>query len=176
MADHQIFLQNWIFTRFALPFLLVFFIIFAILEKTNVLGKDKKQLNALVSFIIGLIFVTVAYPTLVVNNLILFLTIGLVILFVVLVLWSFISGDEGFNLKDYKSFRTVLLIVVLVAVVAGVLWAFSVPLQGSGSSKGIIDFLFEQSWSASFWTNIIFVILIAVALAMILKNTVTSHK
>ena len=45
----EIFLQNWLFTRFAWPFLLVFFIVFAILEKTKLLGEGKKQVNALVA-------------------------------------------------------------------------------------------------------------------------------
>lgn len=174
MADTttpQIFLQYPIFTRFILPFLLIFFIVFAILEKTNVLGKDKRQLNALISFVIGLIFVTVLSPTLIVSNLILFLTISLVIVFVVLLIWGFVSGEEGFNLKEHKFLRTVLLIVVLIAVIFAVIWA----ITGTNFS-GIINFLFGQGWSNSFWTNFIFVVLIAVAIALVWRSTVAAKK
>src|SRR3989344_1899534 len=88
-------LQHWIFTSFILPFLLVFFIVFAILEKTKIFGDGKKQLNALLAFVIGLIFVGAVFPKLVVGNLILFLTVALVIVFVTLLLWGFVTGGEA---------------------------------------------------------------------------------
>ena len=50
-------LQSSIFTDFAFPFLLIFFILFGILEKTKVFGDDKHTLNAMISFVVGLIFV-----------------------------------------------------------------------------------------------------------------------
>ena len=71
-------LQHEILTDFVYPFLLVFFIIFALLEKTKIFGTDKKQLNALVAFVIGLIFVAAVDPKLIVGDLILFLTIDLI--------------------------------------------------------------------------------------------------
>ena len=91
----ETFLQHWVFTQFALPFLLVFFIVFAILQKTKVLGDDKKQLDALVAFIIALIFVGAIFPKLVVANLILFLTVAIIVVFVGLLIWGFVSGGEA---------------------------------------------------------------------------------
>ncbi len=38
---------------FLLPFLLIFSIIFAILEKTKILGEDKSNINIIVSTVIG---------------------------------------------------------------------------------------------------------------------------
>ena len=90
----EIFLQNVVFTKFVLPFLLIFFIVFAILEKTKVFGEGNKQINALISFVIGLIFVGVAFPKEVVANLILFLTVALLVVFVFLILWGFVSGKK----------------------------------------------------------------------------------
>ena len=43
--------------EYFLPFLLIFAIIFAILEKTKILGKDKTNVNVLVSIIIGLLLI-----------------------------------------------------------------------------------------------------------------------
>ena len=165
MADTTIFLQYPVFTRFILPFLLVFFLAFAILEKTKLLGGDNKQLDALISFIIGLIFVTVLSPTLIVSNLVLFLSVALVIIFVFLLMWSFLSGEDGFKLSEHKNFRTIILVVVTIAVLFGSLWAFGVPL--AGSSNSLFSALFAQSWSATFWTNVAFVVLIAVAIALV---------
>ena len=154
-------LQHWLFTRFAFPFLLIFFIVFAILEKTKVLGDGKRQLNALVAFIIGLIFVTFAYPVDVVSNLILFLTVALVVVFVSLLIWGFVSGDTKI---ENKSVKIALGVVVVVAVILAVVWStgFNVPFT---------DWLFGQEWSGMFWTNVFFVVVIAIALALVLKTS-----
>ena len=165
MAEAELFLQNWIFTKFAFPFLLIFFIVFAILEKTKIFGEDKKQLNALLAFVIGLIFVSVAYPKEVVGNLILFLTVALVVVFVTLLLWGFATGG---NLNtDFLSNRGVKWAVglfVIGVVALAVIWA-------TGTTYGLIDLLFYQNWSGTFWTNIIFIVAIAGALALVLRKT-----
>src|SRR3989344_1351569 len=41
-----------------LPFLLVFTIVFAILEKTNILGEDKKNFNVIIALVIGALLVS----------------------------------------------------------------------------------------------------------------------
>ena len=161
MASH-LFLQNIIFTKFAFPFLLIFFIVFAILEKTHVFGEDKKQINALIAFVIGLIFVSAAYPVEVVSNLILFLTVALIVFFVVLMLWGFVgAGDKGFELESWMKY--LLWGISGVAIVFAVIWA-------TGIDFVVIDLLFYQSWSGTFWTNVLFIAAIAGALALVLKS------
>jgi len=156
-------LQHEIFTRFALPFLLMFFIVFAVLEKTKLLGEGKKQLNALIAFVIGLIFVSAVYPTLVVSNLILFLTVAIVVVFVALLLWGFVFGEkEEFKIKGWM--RWVLGILIGVGVFFAVLWA-------TGIQGKVVDLLFKQDWSSVFWTNALFVVVIAVALALVIGKS-----
>ncbi|MFQ5532143.1 MAG: hypothetical protein ACE5ES_06015 [Candidatus Nanoarchaeia archaeon] len=156
-------LQHWILTRFALPFLLIFFIVFAILEKTKLLGEDKKQINALVAFVVGLIFVAIAYPTEIVSNLILFLTVAIIVVFVALLLWGFVSGEEG-KLPGEKSLKIIAGIVIVIAVIIALLWAM-------GIEQDVFSFLFQQDWSEGFWTNAAFIIVIAAALALIMKQS-----
>jgi len=153
-------LQHWIFTRFGFPFLLVFFVVFAILEKTKILGDGKKQINALVSFIIGLLFVSVTYTVDVVTNLILFLTVSLVTMFVGILIWGFISGETKIESKGVK---TLLGVIVFVGVILAVLWA-------TGAHQTVLDWLFGQDWSGSFWTNALFIVMIAAAIAAMLKS------
>jgi hypothetical protein len=160
MVGETIF-QNWIVTKFALPFLLIFFLVFAILEKTKILG-DNKQINALIAFVVGLIFVGFASPKEFVENMILFLTVALVVLFVVLILWGFVSsGKEGFELEDWMKYS--LWGIASVAVIAAVLWS-------TGIHNGVIDLLFYQNWSGTFWTNVLFIVAVAGALALVLKS------
>jgi hypothetical protein len=155
-------LQAPIFTKFVYPFLLMFFIVFAILEKSKVLG-EKKQINALVSFVIGLIFVSAVYPKEVVENMVLFLTIAIVIVFVVLILWGFISGEEGLKFTNFpKGVKIMIFIAVIIAVFLATLWA-------TGVGFGIFEKIFNAT-TKSFWTNAIFVVFIAVALAVVLAT------
>ena len=171
----QIFLQYPIFTRFILPFLLVFTLVFAILEKTKVLGDGKKQLDAVVSFIIGLIFITVLSPTLILSNLVLFLSISLVVVFIILLIWGFLSGEGKLEILTSKpGSKWVLFILVAIAVIFGVFWAFGIPPPSTSGS--LIDALFRQSWSSNFWTNVIFGVLIAAALALVIGRKATPSK
>ena len=157
-------LQSDILTKFAYPFLLIFFIVFAILEKTKLFGEDKKQTNALIAFVIGLIFVGFAYPKEVVSNMIQFLTVAIIVLFVVLLLWGFIFSDIKEGFKPEKWMKYLLGIIAGIAVVIAVVWA-------TGSNSKIWDWMFDQSWSGDFWTNFVFIVVVAGALGLILKGS-----
>ncbi len=159
MAETTI-LQHWLFTKFAFPFLLVFFILFAILEKTKIFGEDKKQLNALLSFVVSLIFVGAVFPKLVVENLILFLTVAIVIVFVGLLLWGFIIGGDAKISND--AVKWVFGVVLVLILIGAVLWA-------TGVSGTVFNFFTGGILGKSFWTNLIFIIVIAAALAVVLK-------
>lgn len=50
-------LESWGLTDVLLPFLLIFVVMFAILQKIKVLGTNKKNLNAAVALIVGLLVV-----------------------------------------------------------------------------------------------------------------------
>jgi len=158
----EIFFQNEIFTRFVLPFLLLFFITFAILEKTNLFGSDKRQLNALISFVIGMIFVAFTYPTVIATNMILFLTIAIIVSFVGLLLWGFVSGETP-KIGGEKWIKWVVAIVIIVAVLGALIWAM-------GIQQETIDLLFSNDWSNTVWTNIAFVVVIVVALALVMRK------
>ncbi len=155
-------LQSEVLTSFVYPFLLVFFIVFAVLEKTKVFGGDKKQINALTAFIIGLIFVAAVDPKLIVSNLILFLSVALVVVFVVLVLWSFASGEEGFKLEATWLKWVVGFIIIAAVVIAMFLI--------TGVWDTVVDTVFRSDWSSDLWTNVIFIVIIAVALALMMKK------
>ncbi len=149
-------LQSSIFTDFAFPFLLIFFILFGILEKTKVFGDDKHTLNAMISFVVGLIFVAAVFPKVIVGNLILFLTVAIVVVFIALLLWGFISGEAP---KVPAKLQALIGIVVAIAVVIALLWAI-------GIATNIFDFLFNSSWSSSFWTNFAFIAVVIIGMAV----------
>jgi hypothetical protein len=157
--------DHYLFRDFALPFLLIFTVVFAILEKTKVLGDGKTQINAIVSLVVGLIFISVNYPKSVVENMILFLTVAIIIMFVVLVLWGFAVGDVPKLLTGDKVNWVTWLVgsVIVLSVIIAVIWATGIKISFFSS-------LFEQSWSKSFWTNLIFLVVIAAAIAIAVKG------
>lgn len=165
-ADVTTFLQSTIVAKFILPFLLVFFIVFAILEKVKLLGDDKKQLNALIAFVIGLIFVGAVFPKEVVGNLILFLSVALVVVFVTLMIWGFASG--GGEVKIDGWVKKVVGAVTIITIIIAVLWAVGLKID---TVSRFFDFIFYQPWSSTFWTNVIFIVVIAIALAYMIKAT-----
>lgn len=166
MAAQLSFLQSPVLTNFVYPFLLIFFIIFAILEKTKVFGEGRTQINALIAFVIGFIFVSAIFPKEMVSNLILFLTIAIVIVFIVLMLWGFIfAGKEGLDVSGApKGLKWAIGIFIVIVVAVAVLWAAGVNISS------FFDKLFHSSWSSTFWTNFVFVILVAAALAVALST------
>ena len=161
----QTIFQHEILVKFAYPFLFIFFIVFAILEKTSVLGRDKKQINALVAFVVGLVFLSAFQPRIIVSNLILFLTVGLVVMFVALLLCGFVSGsDLKEKILEEKWIKWTVGAIIVVAVIMAFFWA-------AGLSEGLIDFLFKSNWSSELWTNVFFVVAVAIALALVLKKS-----
>jgi len=152
------FLQYDVISKVLLPFLLVFFIVFAILEKTKLLG-DKKQIHALIAFVIGLIFTGAIYPVLVVSNLILFLTVTIVAVFVVMLIWGFIFADEkGFKPAGWMKWA--LVILASIAFIVGLIWA-----------TGLWDKMktfFSGGIGGTVITNAVFLVVIAVALALVI--------
>ena len=90
-------------------------------------------------------------------------------MFVGLLLWGFVTGGELKVPVESKGLRWTLGIVILFAVFLATLWAMGIWAE-------FFDLLFNQPWSRSFWTNFVFIIVVVVALAVILKTAGKSGK
>ncbi|MCA9487432.1 MAG: hypothetical protein KC516_00545 [Nanoarchaeota archaeon] len=164
-------LQYPILTDFLYPFLLIFFIVFAILQKTKILGDGRAQLDAFVSLVVGLIFVSAVFPKIVVGNLILFLAVGLVVLFVGLMLWGFINGGNATISGGMKKFLAVILFIAVVFALIAIT-GFGGGLENLFTT--IFDFLFVSKWSGTLWTNVIIIALIIGAILVVVKTKTAS--
>ncbi len=160
MADFNI-LASSIFTKGILPFLLVFTLIFAVLEKSKILGDGKKQVNAIVALVVGLLVVAFAYPTGVITKLVPFMAVAAVIILIFLLLYGFVASDKD-GLKIPKGLQVTFAIIIGVALVVAVLWA-------TGALGLLSGWFYGQSYSTSLWANVLLVI--AVIVMMILALT-----
>ena len=121
MAEESIFvsglsiLRDMGFFDFFLPFLLFFAVIYGTLAKTEVFGKDAKNINSIVAFVISLIAATTAW---VIKGLTDFLPwVGFIAIVVVsfLMIASMIFGGSVEKLYGSRGFRIgALIIIVLV--------------------------------------------------------------
>ncbi|VVB82743.1 Uncharacterised protein [uncultured archaeon] len=140
----------------------MFFIVFAVLERTKLFGAEKKQLNALTAFVVGLIFVTAIFPKVIVENLVLFLTVAIVAIFVILLIWGFIFGDEkGFALNN--KLKWILGIGAGIAFFVALIWA-------TGWYPNLVDFFSNSGLNSTIITNATFIIVIAIALVLLLRS------
>lgn len=162
MAIETIF-QSSIILNFILPFLIIFTLIFAVLQKTKLLGDNATQINAIVSLAISMIFIAFVGPKDILTNLVLFLSISIVVAFIGMILIGFLFGQEMNTLSIPTGLKWTIGIIVVIITLIALIWA-------SGFDLGVLDFFFFSSWSQAFWTNAIFAIVVAAAIAWIITS------
>ena len=82
----QTILSHPLFIETILPFLLIFTIVFAVLQKSKIFGDGKKQIDAIVALVFGLLAIAFAQATGIIIQLIPFLAVSLVIILVFMIL------------------------------------------------------------------------------------------
>jgi len=143
-----------------LPFLLVFTIVFAILEKTKVLGTEeingkrytKKNVNAMTAFVIA--FMTVASSQLVeiitkVSSQIVILL--LVSIFFLVLIGSFFKEREGVFLE--KPWNVIFTIIMFIGVV--LIFANAIKME-----DGTSWLEYGTEWLGGVWTSQVFAVVI----------------
>jgi hypothetical protein len=111
------FFTSPIFVEGILPFLLVFVVVFAILQKSEVLGKGKAQIDALVSLALGLLLLGVPAARNFIVNFVPWIAVGVVVLLVFLILYGFVGGKLDGNAKWMKITFGILAGIFILALV-----------------------------------------------------------
>lgn len=153
------FLIHPYFLDFILPFVLVFTLIFAILQRTKILGDDKKQVDALVGLVTGLILIAFPSARSIVVLLMPFLAVSAVLLLVFMLLYGFIMGKTDGDILDKGWKRT------FGAILALALITFFLMITGYWDY--VYNFFFGSNYT-QVWANLILIIAIAVAIGAVL--------
>ena len=127
---------NPLFVETILPFLLVFTLVFAILEKTKILGDGKRQIDAIVALAIGLIFIAFGTATDIVVRMIPVLGIALVVILIFMILFGSLYQPGSFEIKGWMKVIVGILIAILVAGTVLVL---------TGGLDFVIRFIYGQN-------------------------------
>lgn len=151
-----------IFMDIILPFLLVFTLVFAVLDKTKLLGEGKRQINAIISLVVGLILMGFPFAREIVVKLIPFLVVSLVILFVFMLIFGFVSGKKEGDVLGF-GLKIALGIIFGLAVVVAVLWI-------TGAWDYVYEFAVEGEYAGKIWVNFILIAIIGGAIAIVLSS------
>lgn len=161
-----------------LPFLLVFSIIYAILDKTKVLGTEeingvttgKKNINAMVAFVIAFLVVVSKQLVATINkalaNIVLLLL--MVIMFLMLI-GVFFKKDEEVALEK-GAWRTAFMVVLLIATIF-------IFLNAIPTNDGESNWLTEAwNWLVDHWSSNAVGGIILVIVVIVLMIWITSDK
>lgn len=161
-----------------LPFLLVFTIVFAILEKTKVLGVEKigdkevtrKNLNSMVAFVIGFFVIASSKLVEIITQVSSYVVILLMlsVLFLLLI-GSFMKEGEGIALQG--GWKTLFMFIMFVGIVL-------IFLNAIGWLQKFWDYVGQGGMGGEAVGSIILIIIIIVFMVYILREPGSSwgHK
>ena len=160
-------LGNEFFTNVILPFVLVFTVLFAILEKTALLG-EKKDIHAIVALIISLIAIGVPAAVGTLQKFIPVMAVMLIILFAWLLVFGFAGKSVDVDWSPgLKKFFMVFLGVILLVVIT---WAIA-------STTGWLDKInLNEVLSAQITQMVIFVGAIVAVIAIAVGSSDEVHR
>lgn len=175
LANALQFLKDFGFFDVVLPFLLIFTIVFGILEKTKVFGtedgkpsgKPQQRINAMVAFVIALFFV--AIPSLVASIQVSLPQIAMLLIVIIVFLMliaSLASGDKPFSLFNLESGKTFWIAIMYILIFTGVIAIF---MNSFGWLDPVLDYV-KSNWSDTLIVSLIFLVIIVVTIYIVVKE------
>lgn len=143
------------------PFILIFTLIFAILQRSKILGDDKRQIDAMVSFSIALIAVAFSYATGIIATLMPILAISAVVLLVFMILYGFVASTNEKGLELPKWMQMSLLVLIVIVVVIATIYA-------TGQWDRVYGWMVNGGEPSGIATNILLIVIIIGALVAVL--------
>jgi len=147
------------FTNVVLPFLLIFVVVYAILDKTKILG-EKRDINAIVSLVFAL--TTVALPSAfgavdVIIKIIPIVVVIIVIILAFMLTYGFVGGTKEGALTD--PWHVFFGILIGLALLASVLWA-----------TGVLGLITKQTWASQALQTFIIIAAIVAVIAIVTSS------
>ena len=151
-----------------LPFLLIFTIVFAILEKTKILGMEKigdqevtkKNINSIVAFSTAFLVIASTQLVSVINEVIANVVLLLILAVSFLMLVGVFFGDQEFTLKDFPGWIKFFMVMMFIGVVTIFMNAITINTKSGPHSVLEVVFSIFQNWEAEWAATIIFLIVI----------------
>lgn len=149
-----------LFTEVVLPFVFVFVVIFAILQKTQLLGKDKAQVDSMVGLVVGLILIGFPQPRDILVGIMPWLAVGVAVILVFFILYGFVVGDLTQSTAIAPWLKNTFLGLAALFTVGVVLFV-------SGAGKLLLSSFGD---SGEIWMNAVMIIIIVAVVAVAIKG------
>ncbi|MCR4285143.1 MAG: hypothetical protein NUV97_03825 [archaeon] len=146
-------------TEMILPFLLVFVVIFAILQRSKIL--ENAQVDAMVSLVVGLLLIGLPGPRDIIINIMPWLAVGVAVMLVFFILYGFAAGDISGSSKWMK---------ITFGILAG-LFTIGIVLYVTGLWETIVGWFSGDVFSEGLWMSIVVVILVVVAMVFAVNGS-----
>ncbi len=150
------FLKEFGFYDVVLPFLLVFTIVYAVLQKTKIFGAKEptKNINAMIAFVIALFFVATTNLVAGTKELLPNVVVLLITLMSFMMLVGFFYTDKEFSFENNKFWKVFLTIIFFIGIVL-LAWHAFAPEAWTWFWVGNVGF-----WSSTPGVTIIFLAII----------------
>jgi len=166
-----IFLKDFGFFDVILPFLLVFTIVFAVLEKTMILGKEnnkpKKNLDSMVAFAIALFVVAASNIVAVLQQSLPMVTLVLIVIISFMLLMGSFMGTGEFSFNNYKYTKYFLVFSLIIGVSLIFLGAIESD-NGDSWLRIIWDYVQENWFTGPAFSGIVFLAIIVLVILYVL--------
>ena len=151
-----------------LPLILVFTVVFAVLDRTNIFGKNKKSINAIVALVVSFLAMQNIYVTSFFKILFAQVALGIAILIAVIILTAMLMGG-----KDTHSWRFIITILGFVVFI----WMFSRAADEYQRYYGIYAFgIFTSDWWAMNASWIILLAFVAIVVGTVVSSSSPNKK
>jgi hypothetical protein len=158
-------LQSPFVVELVLPFLLVFAVVFAVLQKSKVLGEGKRQIDAIVSLAIALIVVAFTYYVKIIVELTAFLGLILIILLVVMMILGMVGKGDDHEKTFPGWFKKWGAGVSIAAVVIALVFI-------TGAWKNVADFV-SKNGNSDWIYSLITLAIVVVAVFLVYRGAKT---
>ncbi|MDI3474113.1 MAG: hypothetical protein PWR30_436 [Candidatus Woesearchaeota archaeon] len=147
------------------PFLLIFTLVYAILERSKVLGADKDEpkhnLNAMVAFVMA--FLTIASPGII--SFLNFMTVWIVVIFLTIVFLTFlifaVNQDTEKAMKS-KPFRITIVSVIVGLVILIFFIGFYQDKEAPPIGNWFLDFLNSEAFQLIIFLAVMLILVLIV--------------
>lgn len=147
-------LESWGLTDVMLPFLLIFVIVYAILQKTKILGESRKNLNVIISVVMALLvviphvtgrFPADSDPVVIINDALPQVSIVLVAVVFLLILIGVFGQESVFLGVTMPGWITLISLIIIVLIFGGSAgwWdsGFGTTLENFFGTEGVAIFI-----------------------------------
>ena len=149
------------FVEMLLPFLLVFVLTFAILQKTKLLGDGKSQIDAIIAFVLGLLLIVAPTPRNIIVGILPWLGVAVAVILVFMVIFGFVAGDlSGEGMPNSLK--------ITFGVLGGV-FTLGVVLVVTGLGDMIINWFSSGSFSG-FFANAVMILAVVVVVVVAMRS------